>query len=149
MKEEDDDENEEEKDEVGREELGLSIKRASTNKMRKAENYYPCKEATPTMNRKRKKRNPRLTLDDKLTIIRSVIIDKQDYLFVSKQFRITVSYVSLLVQKARSKPEYLREMIDKKYEKIDNMFKIEDAIKQMAKDEHFIDSSKQVANDIT
>ncbi len=46
--------------------------------------YYPCKEETPIMNRRRKKSTPRLSLDDKLTIIRSVIIENKDYLFVSK-----------------------------------------------------------------
>ena len=52
--------------------------------MRKAENYYPSIEETPIMNRRIRKKIPRLSLDDKLTIIKSIIVDYKDYLFVSK-----------------------------------------------------------------
>ena len=67
------------------------------------------------MNRRRKKTNPRLFLDDKLTIIKSVIVENKDYLFVSKQFRVSISYVSRLVQNARKNVDFLGEERRRKY----------------------------------
>ena len=75
----------------------LLQKRPKLDPLEKSLNYYPCKEETPIMNRRRKKSTSRLSLDDKLTIIRSIIIENKDYLFVSKKFRVSVSYVSRLV----------------------------------------------------
>ena len=78
------------------------------------------------MSRRRKKGIPRLSFDDKLTIIKSVIVERKDYLFVSKQFRVSISYVSRLVQNARKDTYFMDKMRDRKYENIDKMFMIED-----------------------
>ena len=67
------------------------------------------------MNRRRKKTNPRLSLDDKLTIIKSIIVENKDYLFVSKQFTVSISYVSRLVQNARKNVDFLGEERRRKY----------------------------------
>ena len=67
------------------------------DKARKAENRNIFKGETPVMNRRRKRKGNNLSLTDKIDIIRGVIVDCQDYKFVSKKFRVSVSCVSKLV----------------------------------------------------
>ena len=62
--------------------------------MEKALNEYSSRDDTPIMKRRRKKSKSRLSLDEKLAIIKSVIVEKKDYLFISKQFGVSISYVS-------------------------------------------------------
>ena len=83
------------------------------------------------MSRRRKKTVPRLSLDDKLSIIKGVIVENKDYLFVSKQFRVSISYVSKLVQNMRKNVNFLSEERSRKYKKITKMLMIEHEIKEM------------------
>ena len=81
------------------------------------------------MSRRRKKTVPRLSLDDKLSIIKGVIVENKDYLFVSKQFRVSISYVSKLVQNMRKDVNFLSKERNRKYKKITKMLMIEHEIK--------------------
>ena len=67
------------------------------DKERKAECRNMFKEETPIMKLKGKRKRAFLSVLDKIKIIKSVVVDLQDYKFVSKKFGVSISCVSRLV----------------------------------------------------
>ena len=67
------------------------------DKERKAECRNMFKKETPIMKLRGKRKRAFLSVLDKVKIVKSVVVDLQDYNFVSKKFGVSISCVSRLV----------------------------------------------------
>ena len=94
------------------------------------------------MLRRRKRKAPTLSLLDKIDIIKSVIVDTQDYRFVSKKFGVTISCVSKLVNAMRNDRDFIRKLYRKEKLNIGREDWIQSCIESIIINDFFVDSSK-------
>ena len=59
------------------------------------------------MSKRKKKQCAKLSFNDKIAIVHSVIIDEQDYQFLSKKYGCSVSCISKLIQAVQKDHEFL------------------------------------------
>ena len=83
------------------------------DKERKAESRNIYKGGTPTMLRRRKRNGTKLSLIEKIDIIKSVIVDTQDYKFLSKKYGVSISCISRLVQNMRDDRDFIIRLYKK------------------------------------
>ena len=70
---------------------------------------------TPIGSRRWMKRRPKLKTEEKLEILKCVILENERQEDVAKMFRTSRARVSQIVMAARKKPDALREVITKDY----------------------------------
>ena len=83
------------------------------NRIRPQENQ----ESTPIDLRKRRSRKGPLKVKDKIEIVFQVMCLHAPAKHLAKKYRVTESYISLLVHKVKKKPELLRQLFEKDIEK--------------------------------
>ena len=69
------------------------------------------KDPTPIGSRKRSRRHGALSLSQKIQIVYQVLCRKDRQADVAKEYRITLSYVSLLVNRALKNKTFIDEMV--------------------------------------
>ena len=90
-----------------------------------------CKEPVPSIVRKKGKKRPKLTNQDKIAIIHKVLIEHVPALEIAKEYRISYAYVSLLASKAKKTPDFLREVISVEEEKNSTKCRVVDFIDKL------------------
>ena len=108
---------------------GRKVRSRGTNPLKKENEIKPSEYRNPTpigcRRRTRKRRN--LSIDEKVAIIHSIVVDLNTMTDVAKEYRVTVACISNLVSVAKKVPGFLRELRDKDYRKQeskDKLFKI-------------------------
>ena len=96
--------------------LAKKIQNRGSGKKRNPYEIHPSEYIEPTAIDSRKKggRRGKLSLDQWIDIVFQVIIAHAPTREVAKKHKITESYVTKMCSKARKKPEFLRELLEKK-----------------------------------
>ena len=111
-------------------------------------NFQPPSSAfvtsTPIDMRKRTRCRRRLTIEDKITIVRQALLLKILHKDIAKEHQVTPSAVSGLVGKALKNPKFLQELLADRDRKEQNRQKIADLVVEMNMRDEFIDSAARV-----
>ena len=94
----------------------------------------------------RNRRN--LSIDEKVAIIHSIIVDLNTMTDVAKEYRVTVACVSNLVRVAKKVPGFLRELQDKDYRKQESKDKIFKIILDMLQNGAYLSSVRFIRDQI-
>ena len=89
-----------------------------------------------------------MTVADKVNIVHKVIIQGHPNKDVAREYRVTASYVSTLVQKARKKPKFLSEMVQEQLDEDANRENIRESIKAFKETCDYVDTVKEIREHI-
>ena len=102
------------------------------------------KDDTVLGSRKKGKKSCPLSVAKKIQIVHQVLIDNEFQKDVAKEHRIGIMTVNQLVNKAKKKPSFIQEIIDKRDLKREHFDKIADVAEQLAVGNEVIDSADQI-----
>ena len=102
------------------------------------------KEPVPIGMRRRSRRRAVLSVDEKINIVHKVLVEFEYQKDVAKEYRISIQTVSTLVSKAKKKPEFLRELWDKRSKKEEKVTAAVQNVSQMINNHEIIDSADKV-----
>ena len=86
------------------------------------------KESTAIDMRKRRSKRAPLKVNEKIEIVFQVMCLHAPAKHLAKKYRVTESYICLLVHKANKKPQFLRQLFEKDTEKAERVDYIKDKI---------------------
>jgi len=86
----------------------------------------------------------RLTLEQKYAVVHAVLIKQEFQVDVAREFYVRPMTVSNLVNKAKRKPEFLRELAAKQEEEARTRAAVSDLVQQLNKEDVFIGSAAEV-----
>ena len=91
---------------------GRKVRSRGTNAIKKENEIKPSEYRNPvTIGRRRRvRKRANLTIDEKVAIVHSIIVDLNTMSDVAKEYRVTVACVSNLVRAAKKVPSFLREL---------------------------------------
>ena len=87
-----------------------------------------------------------LSVDEKICIVHKVLVGFEHQQEVAKRYRISPSHVARLVCKARKKPEFVRELWNRRAAKEEKERTAEAGIMELVKSGQFIANSRSTAS---
>ena len=81
-------------------------------------------------------------------MIYDVVVGKEKVAVVAKRYCRTQGFVSNLVSKMKKNPELLRELIDKRDQRVMKQSVVQKVIKDLMLEEHFISSAQVVVEEV-
>ena len=87
------------------------------NKLRNEDRENEWLEFTSPLHKRKKKKKPPVSLDEKVSIACKILIDFEKAADVAKEFRVSVPYVSTIVSKIKKNKKAFDELYEKHQDK--------------------------------
>ena len=126
------------------EKLAKKMQRGYFKKPTKAAAEKDTGEDYSVADRKRGNRRPMLTSAEKVDIVHQIVVQHKMVRDVAKVHRISTVHANWLVTIAKKKPKFIDEIFYKENVSAQKRAHIEKVVKDMVKDNEFIDSCKAV-----
>ena len=96
------------------------------------------------MHRKKGSRRQVLTTTEKLAIIHSAVVEQLPWKIISKEHRVSLPTISILVSKSKKNPKFLEEIHSKENEWNSKIASIDAVLDELIEKDSFIDSAQAV-----
>ena len=108
--------------------------------------FAKIKESLITQKKGRKR--PTLTTAEKTEIVYQAVVKMRMVKEIAKKHRVSQATVNMLVSKAKKKPDFIKDLVERDEDKEDKFKRVEAAVKEMAEKNEFIDSCEFVMNKV-
>ena len=100
------------------------------------------------MTQKKGRRRPVLTVSDKQTLVYEALVENRKFKDIAKRHQISLGTVSVLVAKAKNKPNFMSDLFDKRDLKEKKVEQVKAVVENMVDRNEFIDSCESVTKKV-